>query len=199
MRSILFCLCTTALLATGCNNGPKRVAAPKLDAKEITDKVMSTFDSNSDGVLDESELESAPSLAYSLKAIDTNENGQLETAEIQDRFATYVRLKIARKRFNMQIRRKGRPLPDATVEMVPAPFMEGLIAPANGVTEADGVATMDAKLSARRATVNLGFYRIKVNSDKKKIAAKYNEQTTLGVEVAPVADSMDTNVVFDLK
>ena len=160
---------------------------------------MASFDSNSDGALDEPELEAAPSLAYSMTAIDTNENGKLETAEVLERFNTYVRLKIARKRFNMQIRRKGRPLANAKVDMVPAPFMEGIIAPAAGVTAPDGMVAMDAKLSARRASVNLGFYRIKVNSEKHKIPAKFNEDTTLGIEVAPVADGMDTNIVFDLK
>ena len=170
-----------------------------MDAEVITENVMEMFDSNTDGALDESELVSAPSLAYSLKAIDTNENGKLEVEEIRERFDTYVRLKIARRRFNMQIRHKRRPLADAKVEMIPAPFMEGIIAPASGVTTEDGTVTMDAKLSARRATVNLGFYRIKVNSEKTKIPAKFNEETTLGVEVAPIADAMDANVVFELK
>ena len=49
--------------------------------------------------------------------------------------------------------------------------------------------------------MQLGYYRIEVTSDNKKIPAKYNTETTLGLEVSPISDDADSYSVqtFDLK
>ena len=197
MRGLrIFCFLLAAAL--GCSDKPSRVKAPTWEPELITTKVLELFDKNSDSVIDEDELKEAPSLAYSLKPLDKNENGKLEKSELFDRFNLYVQMKTAYQQQVLQFKKKGRPLRGAKIEIVPAPFLEGIIEPAKGETDGSGHAVMQS-VSMPQAVVRVGFYRVKVTSDKSKIDAKYNTDTTLGFESAPVTDGLDTNVVFDLK
>ncbi len=197
MRQIFIIFFLGSLACIGCNNGPGRVAAPKLDAEEITDRVMQEFDKNLDSVVDSDELEEAPSLRYSLKALDKNENGDLERAEILERFNLYVQLKIGLSRKFIQFTKRGKPLTDAEVLLEPAPFMEGLIEPARGKTGPQGYALMLAENQSLGART--GFYRVKITSAKDKVDAKYNENTELGFEIAPITDGLGTESIIDIK
>ena len=193
---ILFCLLPFSIV--GCNNGPARVAAPRLDAEEITDLALKEFDKNSDAVIDEEELKEAPSLRYSMKALDKNENGDLERAELLERFETYVRRKIGLRQQDVLVRRKGRPVANATIELVPAPFMEGMIESAKGETGPTGHAMLKT-VNQPIPAVRVGFYRAKVTSDNETFDAKFNTNTTLGFEIPPVTDGLGTESVIDLK
>lgn len=93
---------------------------------------------------------------------------------------------------------KGRPLADAKVRLVPEPFLADLLGVAEGVTNSNGTAAL--KIASRTRTgAPFGYYRLEVTSDKVKIPAKYNTETTLGVELSPTIDGTEMGKVFNLK
>ena len=198
MRSIFIVFILALLGCSGCSNGPKRITAPKLDAEEITNRALTEFDKNQDSVIDAEELKDSPSLSYSMVAIDRNENGELERDELMARFETYVKRKIGLRQQQILVKKKGRPLANVNVELVPAPLMEGLIVTAKGQTGPSGYAMLKSE-NAPAPAAQVGFYRAKVTSDKQKIDAKFNTETTLGVEIAPNTDGLGTEMVIELK
>ncbi|MCA9269005.1 MAG: hypothetical protein KDA41_11070, partial [Planctomycetales bacterium] len=73
---------------------------------------------------------------------------------------------------------------------VPEPFLANVIEPATGTTNASGMsapAIDPSKLPSDMAGVKgvrAGFYRVEITHPTKKLPAKYNTETTLGLEVS---------------
>jgi hypothetical protein len=80
-------------------------------------------------------------------------------------------------------------VPEAEVVFTPEPFLEGVIEPARGVTDAQGVVaptTEGMDLPAMR----IGYYRVQVKSPHVKTPAKFETaDTPLGAEVTLSDDS----------
>jgi hypothetical protein len=191
-HKIILTLLSVLVLASsfGCGLGAAREKAPSWDPVELTNKAFSLFDSNGDAELDSKELKAAPGLGSSIKAIDTNSDGKMSRSELESRFALYKSGKVALQSVTFQVLYKNRPLEEGSVRMIPEPFLEGLCEPAEGMIF--GGATTPTIVGQKLPAMRLGFYRIEVTSDAKKIPAKYNTETTLGMEVSPVSDGPDS-------
>lgn len=175
----------------GCDRGAPPVEAPPWDVEGITDKAMAQCDDNSDGLLTETELKNAPGLGYALPVLDTDGDKKLSRDEVRKRFQAYLDSKMGIQGFNcFVLLRNGRPLHDAEIRLVPEPFLEGIIEPAEGyiVDEQSGAADFTTPNEDNLFGVRSGMYRVEVTSPSIKIGKKYNEETILGVEISPFAN-----------
>ena len=159
---------------------------------------MTTLDSNSDGQLSTTELNAAPGLKYSLEELDTNGDSQLSREEIVTRITLYRDLDVGLTQFICLVTLDRRPLADAEVRIVPESFIGDVIEPATGKSYGNGKVRLDVG-GQPAPTVRIGMYRVEVTSPSTQIPARYNTQTTLGIEVAPIAIRKQSGgVVFAL-
>jgi hypothetical protein len=193
------------LVAVGCSGRPSAISPPDIDPEDVASAAVRQYDKNSDAAIDGNELESAPSLRFSLKRIDTNGDKRIVPEEIAQ-FAQkhWIDSPVGIVRVQCVVNLKGRPLDGATVTLEPEPFMQGAVNPASGVTRG-GTAALDVSDEHRPHPnahgAQTGLYRVRVSkivNGKETIPAKYNEQTVLGCEVAKRASYMPGPVVFNL-
>lgn len=145
---------------------------------------MELADADKDGFLSDQELTSVPGLKAGIKTIDTDGDGKISQAEVESRIQLYADRKTAILPCMLTITYKGKPLMDANVKLVPEPFLEGVIEPAEGTSDFDGSVLMKMPNNAIDG-VRCGFYRIEVTSADKQISSKYNVATEIGYEAAP--------------
>lgn len=181
---LLFCL--TLSLSVSCGRGPSRIAAPEWDPEGMADKAMTDLDKDSDGLLSESELKSAPGLESCTKILDKDGNGQLSREEIEDRIKLYRESQTGLISFACVIKWQNKPLNGAEVKLVPEPFLGGMVEAATGKSSRDGSVFFKVPSAPVPGVAQVGMYTVEVTSSSVKIPSKYNTETTLGVEVSPV-------------
>ena len=183
-----------AALAVGCSRGPSRVAAPDWDPSDLAERILTELDKNADSQISQEELQAAPGLAAGARLIDADKNSQLSREEIETRLTEYAERRIGARTHSFQISYKGRPVPDADVVFMPEPILEGLIEPARGKTDSEGLVAPETDGLGVPA-MRVGYYRVQVTSPKIKIPAKYqNENTPLGTEVSDHDDAASYGV-----
>lgn len=162
---------------------------------------MDQLDSNKDGVLDGKELERCPALKQALKRFDRNQDGKLTFEEIEERFALYKDSRIGLFEAIVKVTLDGKPLAGATVTIEPEAFLGPGIKAASGTTDERGAARLQVT-GADRPGCHFGLYRVRISlkdsAGRESLASRYNEISTLGMEVAPdLRGSGDS--VFHLK
>jgi hypothetical protein len=85
---------------------------------------------------------------------------------------------------DVRITYNGQPLAGAEVRFAPEFFLEGVIEPAMGTTRGDGVVRPSIP-EQRTPLVRVGYYRVEATSPNRQLPAKFNSQTTVGVEFSP--------------
>jgi hypothetical protein len=166
----------------------RRVPVPAIPAEQAGQEALAQYDINKDGFLDKDELKHCPALASSLKALDKNRDGRLSGSEKRERISSYQTNRIGLAALAVKITLDGKPLAGATVTLVPEKFLGGAIKPAAGVTDTRGVANV-ATEGVEVPGVACGMFRIQVSKKdtggRETLPARYNQNTTLGVEVGP--------------
>ena len=175
------------VVAGGCSAAPSRVSAPDWDPDESADQAIADLDKDGDGLLSMEELSAAPGLKYCVEELDTDRDKKLSREEIYARIKLYQDMRGGLASFTCKVTLNGRPLGNATVRLVPEPFLGDVIEPAVGTTTRSGHAQPTAE-SADVAATRIGMYRVEITSPDVDIPVRYNTQTTLGVEVAAVTD-----------
>ncbi len=177
------------LVVAGCSQSGVP-APPKFSPSSAASQALAEYDTNKDGALDAKELEQCPALLSALKKIDKNNDGRLSADEIAARL-TYFQREGMLTSVTVEVTLDGRPLPDATVTLMPEKFLGTSFKPALGTTDAAGTAVPMGEGSSQDL-ISLGYYRIEVSKKDGKgretIPAKYNSKTTLGREIAPPSD-----------
>jgi hypothetical protein len=192
------------LSVAGCSRGPARVLPPKINPSSAASAAMAKYDTDKNGFLDAKELEKAPALQSALKRIDTNGDGKISAEEIAARITKWQDSKLGLASVMARVTLDGQPLEDATVTFVPEEFLGLDIQKAIGKTNKGGAAgmTIEHPQTPGLRGVQPGLYRVEVSKmvdGKEIVPAKYNTQTTLGVEVAQDSPAMIYGAVFDLK
>jgi hypothetical protein len=175
------------VVLTGCLGRQSRIAAASWDPDTAADDAMTQLDKDGDGQLSAEELDAAPGLKYCVKQLDVDENGKLSRQEVYDRIKLYQDLKVGLADFSCQVFYKKRPLANATVKLVPEPFLGEVVKPAVGTTTRGGQVQVIAEGEDNPGAA-IGMFRVEITSPDVKIPAKYNTATTLGVEVSPVTN-----------
>jgi hypothetical protein len=156
----------------------------------MADAAMKQSDTNGDGLLDAKELAAAPGLKAAAEAeagADTNGDAKLSRDEIKSRIAYYEQRATGYEIASIVINVGKKPLGGAAVELVPEPFLSGVLEPASGTTRNEDGFVLPKIAGASFEGVRPGMYRVKV-THPSGIPPKYNENTTLGVELIPQRD-----------
>lgn len=156
------------------------------------------FDTNGDETIDKEEVKASAGLAAAFAQFDSDGNGQLEEAEIQQRLQMWVddRVALFGSLFSVTLDRK--PLAGATVTLEPEPFLGEYFQTMKGTTAADGYVQFPIPEGMPAPGLLTGLYRVKVSKiegGKEVIPARYNENTILGQEVSSHAAGLDRVVL----
>ncbi|MCG8585040.1 MAG: DUF4198 domain-containing protein [Pirellulales bacterium] len=184
---LLICLLTIFM---GCSDPNSPVPPVHLDADSVASAAVEQLDADGDQLLSEAELQAAPSIRLSKQFVDANRDGRVSGEEIGDRIEKWKQTQIGLMSFSCQVTLDGRPLADAEVRLDPEEFLQGQLAYAQGRTNKSGVATLqmfDDGGTARSEVgmVQPGFYKVRITHDRRRLPARYNTATGLGVEIAP--------------
>jgi hypothetical protein len=188
MRRLLIVL--AALLVGGCSGRAGRVSPPDVSADDAAEAAIEAYDQDGDGNLAESELASTPGLAHVMTDYDANGDGMLASDEIAAGVRKWSEGKMGAAPWPFQVKVNGRALEGAIVKLVPEAFLGDAVKPAAGETSRGGrgslgIAMEDLPPNApKRPIVQPGLYRVEITHPSLAIPAKYNSESTLGLEVA---------------
>lgn len=161
------------------------------------------YDQNGDGKLQSDEWTKCPSIAGSIAIYDTNADTVLDESELAAGIGRWQTGTLGARPLPIQVRYGSRPLVDAEVKLIPEDFFEGAIKPASGKTTQGGrgflgVAREELPSNApNMPLVQPGLYRVEITHPSIRIPAKYNSESSLGLEVAD--DRIDPRgVVWEL-
>ena len=188
-------------LAGGCNSRPGRVEPPQIDPAAAAAQALADFDSDGDGTLDAEELIACPGLKAASAAVDTDRDGKLSAAEIAARIKQWSANRVALVAVNCRVSRHGRPLPGATVTLVPEKFLGSEIKPAAGVSDSTGRVELAVAGMPLRGLANCGFFRVEISlkqGDQETIPASFNRDTVLGVEIHEGDKQRQEGFVFEV-
>ena len=175
-------------LLPGCGGGGDDLMPPSYSPDASAERAMAEYDTNHDGFLDAQELERCPALKRILELIDQNGDKRLSAAEIAARIEVYQDSQIALKNVGCQVSLDGRPLQGATVTYVPEKFMGPSLKRASGVSDHLGAVELRTE-GEKLPGVQPGLFRVLVSKQnaagQETIPARYNQDSTLGVEVYP--------------
>jgi hypothetical protein len=165
----------------GCmNSRPATVHPDQIEAAAGANAIAQN-DLNKDTVLDATELEKLPGLKAAVNQVDANHDGKIVAEEIQTRIQTWRKSGVGRMTVACTVLQNQQPVANAIVKFVPEKFLGTGLPTAQGTTDAQGQATIAAP--GEVGGVSPGFYRVEITS-AQAIPAKYNTETTLGVEIA---------------
>lgn len=198
-RSVAYGLVVMLLAAGGCGlGGPGRVAAPSVQPAAAAAAAIKAYDTNGDGRLDESELETCGSLRQVAARWDADGDKALSQDEITGRMQEMFGAGVGLLGVSCTITRNGRPVPEVEVRFVPEDFLGGAIKPATGTTDANGVAAVAVPEADRPEDqrdlqlMQVGMYRVELQGPGVTPPAK-----PLGWVVDPT-DRNGTIPAFDL-
>jgi hypothetical protein len=178
----------TSFCLAGCSDMPERVSVPAMDPASIGSQALAAYDADKDGAIAAAELDACPGLKRGLTQIDANNDSRLTAEEVAARIRRYQDDRLGIIGFNGFITMDGQPLEGALVTLEPETFMGSSIEPAEATSDAGGVFQPTTPgVAAGLFGARAGIYRIKVSKKDAKggetIPARYNSQTTLGVEL----------------
>jgi EF hand len=170
-------------VAGGCSDRTVRV--PSMDPTGAANRALREYDADKDGALAGAELAKCPGLKDGLARIDTNGDGRITADELAARLRQYEADKAGLLYLNAAVTLDGKPLADAVITLVPEKFMASGVKPAKGVTGASGSCEFQIE-GKEYPGIHPGIFRIEVSKKdargEETIPAKYNTQTTLGIE-----------------
>lgn len=145
----------------GCSSRPVRVPAPRIDPEAIVAAVFELADADRDGSLRAAEQQTVPAIAAAAGRFDTDGDGGVAREELRAWLEAVSDSRVAINPLELVVWQRGRPLVGATVRLVPEPFMGEQVKAAEGVTDADGTATMTIS-DTKYPGVNCGLYRVQL-------------------------------------
>ena len=180
-------------LVIGCLGGPG-IDEPTFDTQAVADTAMRLYDANKDGQISDEEISEWPGLVKAMGEFDTDGDGVLSAEETVAVIEFYADIRMSVAPLVCHVSMDDHPLSGATVNLIPTEFMEGMVKPAEGVTDESGQAspTMDDPVAEGEGDsgVNPGFYHVKISlvdsEGNETIPAKYNTETTLGCHVGRI-------------
>jgi len=178
----------------GCSGRPGRVDPPPYSGNAGA-AAIAAYDASGDEAISGDEFDSVAGLRASLGQVDTDGDDSVTAEEIDARVQAWRDTKIAEMPVRCKVLLDGEPLADALVVFEPEPFLGPQVQPASGTTAASGIAGISLSkehlADPKYAGMACGWYKIKVTSTSQEIPPKYNDETTLGCEVA-----MDAHWVY---
>jgi len=182
--------CMSLLVLTACSGATSRVKPPRIDPDEAGQLAISQYDTNADGALSKVELDKCPGVKRAIRLYDTNGDSTVSEEEIVYRIRGWQERRVGMMSVTCSVRMDGRPLSGATIRLVPEKYLGDNVKIAAGITIEDGMAFLaidDADLPEDQkglGAVHVGVYKVQITHPSRSIPAKYNTNTTLGIDVA---------------
>jgi hypothetical protein len=194
-RVLLSLVVLMTAFAGGC--GESKVPAPPIKPADLARAVMEQCDKNHDNKIDAAEAKQFPGLQAALDTMDPNHQGSLTETQIAARIQQWANGDLRVVTPFLTVTLDGKPLEGATVTLEPEAFMGPDYHSVTAVTGADGSCAVTGD-NLKVPGVYVGLYRVKITKSGEKLPAKYNTQTTLGLEVAPGSQCVRRPVDFNL-
>ena len=197
----LGCVLVTASL--GCHRGPTAIRPPKIDSARAADAAIEQYDQDADGLLSEAELAACPGILGQLRKYDQDQDRRVSAAEIAARIGQWQDRGTGLRAFSCGVSLEGRPLFGAQVRLTPETFLGENLKSASGTVADFGQAVIriaPEELPEDQKDipgVQLGLYKVQITHPTVELPARYNTETTLGVEIGEGGSR--TPVVFALK
>lgn len=176
----------------GCNDS-RSPGIVSVSASSATAVAMKELDSNSDGLLNSSELANCKSLATALQHYDTDGDSQISRSELEARLTSVFARGTLLAPVRCRVEHGRKAVANAAVVLTPASFLKDYLSPAEGTTDASGETSPAVKRASGElgpAGVQLGLYDVAVTVDGRS--------TEFGLEVAP-ASRDGLNPTFNLQ
>lgn len=176
----LLALLLSPLLSCGDSGTIKKL---DIDPEASSAKAFELLDKNADHLLDDEELLIAPGLAEGKSRADTDSDGKISVGELATRIQSWKESTVRLVCPDLEVRLKGRLLPNATIMFEPEPFLVDWLEPLTSTT--DELGRCSPRISRELHGIYMGYYRVKVSKNvggKERIPKEYNEQTQVGVE-----------------
>lgn len=193
------------LALVGCRRDSNRMQPPRIDARAAGEAAIRDYDTDGDGLLSEEEIARAPAIRVAQRRLDVNQDGKVSAEEICARVEFWQGLDVALLPVDCNVRLRGRPLAGATITLQPCSFLGGEVKPATGTVDRNGhsrLSISDGRLSAKDLSgVACGLYEVRIsmrNGGRELVPEKYNEATTLGIEISPDAKWWTEGLRFNL-
>jgi hypothetical protein len=191
--------------SSSCTRGRSGLRPPDIDAKAAGEAAITALDTSGDRVLSGQELDRIPAIRSALGMFDTDGNKQVSAEEIAARIESWQIVPVPAIPMNCSVRLGRRPLAGATITLEPESFLADQLRPASGITDSSGFAYLSMEsgdgVTSGSSGVQCGLYKVRISKrsgTKEQIPAKYNSETTLGLEVAPDAPFIRDGLRFDL-
>jgi hypothetical protein len=175
-----------AVALAGCTSNPtalNEASTPNYDPDGIARAILTEFDKDGDGSIDQREAGACPALQAAFAEIDTNRDRKLSADELRARAEAYAKTPTGSVAVGCTVTVGGQPLTGATVTFVPEACMGGAIKEATGKTDEAGrcdVFQIDGKSFRGLAA---GLYKVRVTKEGVNLPARFNAETVLGREV----------------
>ncbi len=203
-KLVIAAACPALLGIAGCGGGPIALKQIEIDPAASGQRAIEAYDKNGDGVLAGEELDQAVSLKSAMSRLDLDQDGQVTAEEVTGliELATNDVVVITTVKCNVYL--DGELLDGAIVTFEPEEFLGAGIPNASGITSkgrADITIAEEQRQDPTARGVHIGLYRVKISKivgGLETIPAKYNTNTTLGIEVARRASWKPGAARFDL-
>jgi hypothetical protein len=171
------------LHAIGCGNHPPAPRLPSLSPSGAAAAAIKQLDQNGDGSIGGEELGASGSLSEVKNQFDNDSDGQLNSEELENGFKQLFGQGVTLTSVRCFVRLNSRPLPDATIRLIPEKFLDENYETATGITDEIGGADVVASYQSGDRQIDAiatGLYRVEITSDRVKLPAKYNTESVLG-------------------
>ena len=182
------------LASVGCGlSKPKAVDVPPYNPGKIASKSMELYDKNGDKKLDAEELKEFPGMLFSLKgpkSIDTNSDGMIDESEIQTRIQGWIDMKVGLTCPILKfVDKKGKVAKDVVgknVVLTPDPVHEGMLKTTTAIAvDENGQCSPSTPDNLDNLSgMSYGFYTISIDGTSYK---------NLGVEIYDGAKEDDVD------
>ena len=183
-----------AVETIGCSNTPSRVQLPAINVEQAGLAAIQEYEDDGNGSLSRAELTKVPGILRAIGHYDTNQDNSVSADEISQRLTQLRATKIGMEPIFCKVTLDGRPLEGAVVKFIPESFFGSDIKSATGVATPRGLVNMEIDTSELPKDQRMlkgahcGIYKIEVAHPTHTISARYNVNTVLGVEVAPLRE-----------
>ena len=201
---LLGMLCGAWVLCVGCSGDSPSLKMPPLDPAAIAQAAVSRYDANGDGKLDAKELEASPALGALLRAVKSRDAGHPDSLAAEDIAARVEAWKQSGSVLlggRCKVTLDGKRLAGAVVTWEPEPYLGPSYRPLSGTSTDHGYTYLAPALEGIQG-IYPGLYTVRISKKvqgKETLPARYNEQSTLGREIAADVPDVEQLFNFELK
>jgi hypothetical protein len=197
--TVSFAIVAMMALTAGCGTSVIRdPVPPSFDADKVAHETIAMLDRNGNGTLEAEEVAAHPGLAAAFASIDTDNSQSISHAELTARFAKYQTALGGSVPACVYATLDGAPLAEAKITFEPEPFLDAILKPATGQTDANGRCIEFLVGGKSYHGLSAGLYRIKVEKEGAAIRACYNSATVLGQELVTDGRAAEIRVELNL-